>query len=129
MSSSKAKPAGPLAAADLTEVFLWARDFRRMRDFYHETLGLAVEYENPHFCKLRAGAGSIDLHAERKPHRVGDNWFLHFEVRDLDAVVAALRERGVAVSPIRDEEFGRVASLRDPEGNEIGLEEPPRKRR
>ena len=126
---ARTKPGGPLTGASLTEVFLWARDFRRMRDFYHETLGLPITYENPHFAHLGAGAGAIDLHAEREPHRAGDNWFLHFEVPDLDAVVAALKARGVSPSPIRTESFGRVASFRDPEGNEVGLEEPPRKRR
>jgi len=126
---ARGKPSSPLAAASLTEVFLWARDFPRLRDFYHEVMGLPIGYENPHFCRLKAGKGAIDLHAEREPHRVGDNWFLHFEVADLDAVVRGLKARGVSVGAIRAEDFGRVCSLQDPEGNEIGLEESPRKRR
>lgn len=126
---SRTKPATVLQGANLTELFLWARDFPRMRDFYHQTLGLPIDYENPHFAHLKAGACGIDLHAEREPHRAGDNWFLHFDVPDLDAAVAGLKAQGVASSPIRSERFGRIASFRDPEGNEIGLEEPPRKRR
>lgn len=121
--------AGPLTKASLDEVFLWVRDFRRMRDFYHETLGLPILYENPHFAHLKAGRGSIALHAERVAHRAGDNWFLEFEVEDIDAVVAELKRRGVNVPPVQEEDFGRVTSFRDPEGNEIGLEEPPKRER
>jgi len=47
-------------------------------------------------------------------------------VGDLDGVVRSLRRRGVKVGRIRNEPFGRVTAFRDPEGNEIGLEEPPR---
>ena len=126
---ARAKTSGPLTDANLETVFLWARDFTRMREFYHETLGLAVEYENPHFASFHAGAGSIALHAEREPHTRGDSWHMEFIVKDIDAAAGELARRGVAVGPIRKESFGRIATFRDPEGNEIGLEEPPKRKR
>ena len=119
---------GPLSGANFDEVLLWTRDFRKMREFYHEVLGLPVLYENPHFAHLGAGRGSIALHAERSAHTPGDNWFMEFQVSNIDSVVAELARRGVAVPPPRDEDFGRVTSFRDPEGNEIGLEEPPHRK-
>jgi len=125
---ARARSKGPLSGASFDEVFLWVRDFKKMREFYHEVLGLPVLYENPHFVNLGAGRGSVALHAERGPHTAGDNWFMEFQVGDLDAIVAELARRGVSVAPPRDEDFGRVTSFRDPEGNEIGLEEPRRKR-
>lgn len=118
---------GPLESANLSEVFLRVRDFPKMRAFYHETLGLAVAYENPRFAELRTKGAGIALHAGRKSRsREDSHWFLHFRVRDLDGVVRSLRGRGVKVGRIRNEPFGRVTNFRDPEGNEIGLEEPPR---
>src|SRR3972149_5892509 len=75
------------------------------------------------------GRLSIALHAEREAHTAGNNWFMEFLVRDIDAVVAELARRGVSVGPVREEDFGRVTSFRDPEGNEIGLEEPRRSKR
>src|SRR2546426_10700712 len=79
-SMARTKASGPLAGASLTEGFLWARDFRRMRDFYHETLGLPITYQKPHFAHIETGVGAIDLHAEREPHPGGGKWFLHLEV-------------------------------------------------
>jgi predicted enzyme related to lactoylglutathione lyase len=115
---------GPLTDARLATVFLWVRDFKRMRAFYHETLGLPIDYENPHFADFRAGGCSIALHSEREPHAQSDSWHMEFLVRDIDAVVTELSRRGVDVASIRSESFGRITTFQDPEGNEIGLEEP-----
>ena|SRR6266496_2562739 len=120
---------GPLTDAKLETVFLWTREFRAMRSFYHDVLGLAITYENPHFANLQGRGVSIALHAERAAHSSGDNWHIEFLVDDIDAAVAELSRRGVVTAPIRDESFGRIATFRDPEGNEIGLEEPPRRKR
>ena len=126
---ARATTSGPLTDATFETVFLWTCDFRRMREFYRETLGLPVDYENPHFAAFRAGAGTITLHAEREAHTRGDSWHMEFIVKDIDAVAGELGRRGVEVSPIREESFGRIASFRDPEGNEIGLEEPRKRGR
>jgi predicted enzyme related to lactoylglutathione lyase len=117
---------GPLTKATLETVFLWTRDFKAMRAFYHDVLGLPITYENPHFANLQGRGASIALHAEREGHTRGDNWHIEFLVDDLDAVVAELSRRGVTVAPIREESFGRITTFRDSEGNEIGLEEPSR---
>lgn len=120
---------GPLTKANLDTIFLWTRDFKAMRAFYHDILGLSIDYENPHFAHLHGRGASIALHAEREGHARGENWFMEFLVDDLDGVVAELSRRGVTVDPIREESFGRVTAFRDPEGNEIGLEEGRRRRR
>ncbi len=126
---ARAKTSGPLAGANLETVFLWTHDFHRMRDFYHETLGLPIRYDNPHFADFSTGGSSIALHAEREPHSRSDAWHMEFLVDDIEAIARELARRGVAVSPIQEESFGRIATFRDPEGNEIGLEEPPRRKR
>jgi predicted enzyme related to lactoylglutathione lyase len=47
-------------------------------------------------------------------------------VRDLDALLAALRSEAVAVDPkIEEVEYGRFAWIMDPEGHRIELWEPP----
>jgi len=120
---------GPLTDAKLETVFLWVRDFDRMRTFYHETLGLPIAYENPHFVDLRAGGCSIALHSEREAHNRSDSWHMEFLVKDIEAVVSELSRREIDVAPIRSESFGRITTFRDPEGNEIGLEEPAKRRR
>jgi predicted enzyme related to lactoylglutathione lyase len=52
-------------------------------------------------------------------------WGLNFRVRDLDAMVAQLREAGVEVELDREVyPIGRFAQLADPEGNAVQLWEP-----
>lgn len=126
---ARAKPAGPLTDANLETVFIWARDFKGMRAFYHDILGLPITYENPHFANLKGRGMSIAIHAERQGHARGNNWHIEFLVKDIDRTVAELSRRGVTVGPTQRESFGRIAVFRDPEGNEIGLEEPPRRKR
>ena len=58
------------------------------------------------------------------PHGPG-GWGLNFRVRDLDAMVAQLREAGIDVD-VAAETYpnGRFASYSDPDGNAIQLWEP-----
>jgi len=53
------------------------------------------------------------------------SWMVNFRVRSLDAIVAQLRESGVAVEvdPAKYPK-GRFARLHDPDGNPIELWEP-----
>ena len=126
---ARATTSGPLTDAKFQTLFIWTRDFPRMREFYHETLGLPIRYENPHFADFEAGSCSIALHAEREPHTRSDGWHMEFLVDDIEATAKELVRRGVAMSAIREESFGRIATFRDPEGNEIGLEQPARRKR
>src|SRR2546426_11873337 len=119
---------GPLTDARLATVFLWVRDFKRMRAFCHETLGVPIDYENPHFADFRAGC-SIALHSEHGPNTRSDSWHMEFLVKVIEAAVTELSRRGIDVAPIRSESFGRITTFRDPEGNEIGLEEPSKRGR
>lgn len=119
------KRQGPLATSSLETVFLYVKDFPKMRRFYHEVLGLPIGYENPHFADFRTRGAGIALHTGRGTvRRRESHWFMEFLVHDLDAVVRRLRSRGVRCARIRREPFGRITSFLDPEGNLIGLEEP-----
>ena len=126
---ARTKATGPLTNARLETVFLWTRDFDRMRTFYRDIQGLPVTYENPHFAAFAAGRCEIAVHEEREPHVRSDGWHMEFLLDDIESVVAELASRGVAVSPVRKERFGRIATFQDPEGNVIGLEEPPKRAR
>lgn len=57
--------------------------------------------------------------------RAEQQWMINFRVRDLDAMVAQLREAGIAVE-VDPETYpnGRFAQLADPEGNPIQLWQP-----
>ena len=54
------------------------------------------------------------------------SFMINYRVDDLDAVLSALREEGVAVDDhLEESEFGRFGWVTDPEGNRIELWEPP----
>jgi glyoxylase I family protein len=54
-------------------------------------------------------------------------FMLNFRVRDLDAMIAQLREAGIEVETRTEwnSEIGRFARIHDPEGNPVELWQPP----
>lgn len=126
----------PLAKAPAT-ANLTTTDTARSKAFYKETLGLPIEMEMDEFAfSVGAGDGtSIFVYVRDEAPRA-TNTVVSFSVRKLDEVVDSLRERGVEFeeydepAEIRttdgiagDEEHGRMAWFKDPDGNVIGLYE------
>jgi predicted enzyme related to lactoylglutathione lyase len=53
-------------------------------------------------------------------------FMMNYRVRDLDAMLAQLREAGVTVDEkVEDSEYGKFGWAMDPEGNRIELWQPP----
>lgn len=52
-------------------------------------------------------------------------FMINYRVHDLDALLAALTNEGVAVEKREEGEYGKFAWIMDPEGNRIELWEPP----
>lgn len=127
---AKAAPAaadGPLAGGHMTYLFILVHDFQGMLTFYRDRLGLRVLYLEEGTCVFLAlpnGGPQIALYAGReRVEGSGNHWFVAFDVRGIDAVVAELEQRGVSVGPIEAVPFGRAAKLSDPEGNVIEVHE------
>ena len=119
---------GPLARARIDGVFIYVKDFPGMLGFYRDTLGFNVTYANEGFASMRAESGAeVALHSGRETEPGRDrHWFLHVTVDDIEGVVNELAGRGIAVSQVTEEPYGKTASFKDPEDNDIGLEEPPK---
>lgn len=114
----------------LSFIFLLVPDMPAARQFYVETLGMAIETESPTFLQLArpGGAGAslgIGVGAGLDaPHTAGleEIWWT---VEDTDAVHAMLIERGVRiVSAPKDQPFGRTCSFADPAGNILNIFQP-----
>jgi catechol 2,3-dioxygenase-like lactoylglutathione lyase family enzyme len=123
-----------------------ARDLDRARRFYAEKLGLQAAEERPGglLYDLRDGT-SFALYASAGASP-GTFTQMGFEVDDLDAVVAALRRRGVVFEdvdlpgletvdgiaavdgnyPSKGAKGERAAWFRDSEGNLLGIGQPVR---
>jgi catechol 2,3-dioxygenase-like lactoylglutathione lyase family enzyme len=110
-------------------------DLERSKAFYSDALGLRLLSENPFALRYGAGRGTQISVFKRGPLERAAT-VCHFEVDDIDEVVAGLRGRGVdfeeyAEGPLTTTngvaQIGpaRGAWLKDPDGNFIGLREGP----
>ncbi|WP_049630634.1 VOC family protein [Cellvibrio sp. pealriver] len=121
-------------------VALICSDYLKSKDFYVNVLGLAVVAEN---YRAARDSWKLDLalpdgtrlelfsfpNPPARPSRPEACGLRHlaFVVRDLDAYVAWLEANGVAVEPIRVDEFThkRFTFFQDPDGLPLELYELP----
>ena len=103
-------------------------DLARSRDFYRDVIGLKVGIdEPPHWVDFPLGGG-IELGL----HPVSDEMSLQpgsmslgFAVDDVDAAIAGMKSKGVRVlSEPREQTFGRLAIIADPDGYSVQLVTP-----
>jgi glyoxylase I family protein len=127
---------------EIDHLVLRVRDIDAMRRFYCEVLGAEHIAWRPHFgmSHLRIGRSMFDLVAVDGPsgrrggagpgkegHNV-DHFCFRVEPFDQEAIVAHLKQHGVAVGDIRPrfsaEGNGISIYLTDPEGNTVELKGP-----
>lgn len=113
-------------------IFLKCRDREKTREWYQTHLGI----------KMDEWGAQLNWRDESHPEpysvlsffRRSTDYFdpseqpfmLNLRVADLDALVAELRQAGIALlgEPL-DEEYGKFAWIMDPEGNKIELWQQP----
>jgi catechol 2,3-dioxygenase-like lactoylglutathione lyase family enzyme len=106
-------------------------DIARARDFY-ASIGWNVDHdqevdESTHFvqmtppgsaCSIAFGRGIADTEP-------GSLRGIQLVIRNADAALALLTEKGVDVDPVDDQPWGRFVTFRDPDGNQYTLQELP----
>jgi len=115
---------------------LYAPDPTAVRSFYEDTLGLTVKAVDPMGIEFDAGGTVIRLsvNPDFKPvYGTVAGWF----VEDLDATIAGLAERGVAMEhydTLEQDDQGvwtvpgggpRICWFKDPVGNTLSLRQDP----
>lgn len=116
----------------IDHVVLRVKNIDLMRRFYCDVLGATHVAYRPKFrmSHLRVGSAMIDLIAasDQGEGRNMDHLCLRVEPFDQDAIVAHLRQHGVAVGKITSrygaEGNGVSIYLADPEGNTVELKGP-----
>lgn len=107
-------------------------DLERAKRFYGEQLALPILEEAPYAIRFGSGQGG-QFSVRRGQPNVGQT-VGHFEVSDLDGVIADLVSRGVTfeeyetpktVNFIAQVGPARGAWFKDPDGNVFGLREGP----
>lgn len=133
----------PIHIRELDHVVLRVTELERMLTFYRDVLGCAEERreEELGLIQLRAGASLIDLvPVDSKLGRQGgdapvrgrhnqDHFCLRLEPYDEEAIIAWLKESGVAPGETGRrygaEGVGPSIYIEDPEGNVVELKGPP----
>ena len=118
-----------LAKSRVVYLFLYVKDLARSRDFYEHALGLRVIEEDRDSVKYDTGEIILGLNKAQDygitlttpPDHSTDIVFL---VDDIDAMRAALEERGVVFSATSRYEVGAIADFYDPDGHWFTLYEP-----
>jgi predicted enzyme related to lactoylglutathione lyase len=109
-------------------VWMPVRDIERAKGFYRDTLGLEITNEDGEWAEVEADGLTIGLNG-REPSGAGSTGGPVVTFRpegSLEETVGNLKEQGVEVSAeISDHPWGRVATFKDSEGNDLQLYEPP----
>ncbi len=109
--------------------FFRAKDPKKLAGWYETNLGVTSVPDNYDALPWRTSAGTtVFAPFKEDTSYFGDRrfqWMINFRVRDLNKMVAQLRERGITVE-LDPEVYpnGRFARLSDPEGNPIQLWQP-----
>ena len=115
-------------ASAVATVWLPVEDMSRAVQFYGQTLGLTVKSESDDWSELDADGVTIGLNAREATHKGGTGGaVLTFQPEgDLYKEVARLSEAGVEfVDEVSSHPWGRIASFKDSEGNDLQLYGPP----
>jgi catechol 2,3-dioxygenase-like lactoylglutathione lyase family enzyme len=114
----------------ISAVTLFVEDLDRARQFYRETFGLPVVFEDPNSAVFRFGSTLINLlQVAAAPELIapapvaradsGSRFQFTIDVPDVDALCADLERRGVELlnGPMNRPWGIRTASFRDPGGH------------
>jgi predicted enzyme related to lactoylglutathione lyase len=109
-------------------VWMPVQDIERAKGFYKDTLGLPITNEDGDWAEVDANGLTIGLNG-REPSGAGVEGgpVVTFQPEaSLQATIEDLQGQGVEVpAGISDHPWGRVATFKDSEGNDIQLYEPP----
>ena len=114
--------------------FFRAKDPKKLAEWYEANLGVTRVPNTKDAPPWRTSAGTTAFAPFKEDTSYfGDRrfqWMINFRVRELEKMVAQLRERGIAVElDTQVYPNGRFARLSDPEGNPIQLWQPAGKDR
>jgi catechol 2,3-dioxygenase-like lactoylglutathione lyase family enzyme len=128
--SASAEPAGHITGVG--GIFFKAKDPKALAAWYRDVLGLPLEVWGG--AKLRYDAPNHPPALIWNAFPATTSYFapstgefmINYAVDDMDAFLARLGTKGVAILKRADDANGRFAWILDPEGNKIELWEPKR---
>ncbi len=111
----------------LATLWLYCRDVASSVAFYRDVLQLPLLDEHGDKAHFDAGGIRLSLHPASQSDLPPLGSFLVFLIQyDIERVYEELTQRGVRFEgPLKEEEYGRDAWFRDPDGHQIFIWQPP----
>jgi catechol 2,3-dioxygenase-like lactoylglutathione lyase family enzyme len=107
-------------------VWLPVTDLDRAVSFYRDTLGLREGQQADGWAQLESDGVRIGLNAGESPTGSGGAVIAFRAEPGIEEAVEDLRGKDVHIAgEISDHPWGRVATFRDPDGNDLQLYQPP----
>ncbi len=110
-------------------VWMPVQDIDRAKSFYKDTLGLPLTKEDGDWAEVDANGLTIGLNGREPGGAQGEGGpVVTFQPESsLEETVNELQSQGVEVpAGISEHPWGRVATFKDSEGNDVQLYEPPK---
>ena len=110
-------------------VWMPVQDIERAKSFYGNTLGLSITKEDGDWAEVDANGLTIGLNGREPAGAQADGGpVVTFQPESsLEDTVSELQNQGVEVpAGISEHPWGRVATFKDSEGNDVQLYEPPK---
>jgi predicted enzyme related to lactoylglutathione lyase len=117
--------------------FLFSNDAKKLARWYHDCLGMDLkgedgacstykifesrDVENPEIKRSMAWAIIPAKDEIKGQPRTGK---INYRVKNLAETLSHLKSKGVAVEKTEEDPYGKFATVKDPEGNQIELWEP-----
>ena len=107
-------------------VYLYVRDLGRSLAFYRDVLGIPLAGD-AHWVEATFADGvRFALHPTAAEVELGSGTVrVDFEVDDVEAAAARLREAGVEVGEVERDDWGAACELVDPDGYRLHLFQKP----
>ena len=111
----------------ISTVWLPVTDMNRALEFYGDTLGLDIEQQDDEWSMVLAGHVRIGLNGRPEEAAGGEGGaVIAFGVaEEIEDAIESLKADGVEIAgDVTEHPWGKVATFRDPDGNELQLYEP-----
>jgi predicted enzyme related to lactoylglutathione lyase len=110
--------------------YIWYQttDMDRTVEFYHQVLGLKLLFQREDWSEFDVGGQRLAFRKVDTPTENNASFIpgVSFLAQPIEQVITALKQKGVQFSEeLQVYPYGKLASFRDPDGNAIGLYEPP----
>ena len=106
-------------------IMLMVEDVLSTANFYHQGLGLPIKVATTSWAELEASGTTIALHSSSERPFLTSSPVLSFHVADIYTTIEDLEAMGAKLEgQVRQPAFGKVASVRTPDGHLLSLLQP-----